>query len=219
MTQAVCPEGMELLRGRADVCVADDPDPNRYLDKMADADALIVRIAKCDGNAIDHSPRLKVIGKTGVGVDAIDVKRAAERGIPVVVTPGANNRSVAEHAVALMFALAKNLYEGQNEMAKGNWEIRGAKKAFELEGKTVGVIGLGAIGRETARLCQACGMKLAGYDPFLNQEKIEALGARYYADYEALLKDVDIVTIHVPLTDQTRDMIGAKQLAAMKKTA
>ncbi len=219
MTQAVCPEGMELLKGKADVYVADNPDPNNYLKQMKDADALIVRIAKCDGSAIDHSPALKVIGKTGVGVDAIDVKRAAERGIPVVITPGANNRSVAEHAVALMFALSKNLYEGQMEMSKGNWEIRGARKAFELEGKTVGVIGLGAIGREAAKICQGCGMKIAGYDPFLDQAKIEALGAKYYADYEALLKDADIVTIHVPLTDQTRDMIAAKQLASMKKTA
>ncbi|MBR1671434.1 MAG: hydroxyacid dehydrogenase [Fretibacterium sp.] len=219
MTQAVCPEGLDLLKGRADVYVADNPDPNNYLDRMADADALIVRIAKCDGNVINHSPNLKVIGRTGVGYDTVDVKCATERGIPVIITPGANNRSVAEHAVAMMFALSKNLHEGQVELCRGNWEIRGAKKAFELEGKTVGVIGLGAIGRETAKICQGCGMKIAGYDPFLNQEKIEALGAKYYADYEALLKDADIVTIHVPLTDETRDMIAAKQLASMKETA
>lgn len=219
MTQAVCPEGMELLKGKADVYVADNPDPNNYLDQMSDANALIVRIAKCDGSAIDHSPNLKVIGKTGVGVDAIDIKRATERGIPVVITPGANNRSVAEHAVAMMFSLAKNLYEGQIEVCKGNWDIRGAKKAFELEGKTVGVIGLGSIGRETAKICQSLGMKLCGYDPFLNREKIEALGARYYADYENLLKDADIVTIHVPLTDKTRNMIAAKQLVSMRRTA
>lgn len=227
MTQAVCPEGMEMLKGRADIYVADDADPNRYLDRMADADALIVRIAKCDGNAIDHSPNLRVIGRTGVGYDTVDVKKATERGIPVVITPGANNRSVAEHAVAMMFAISKNLVEGQIEMVAGNptgsphrgWEIRGAGKAFELGGKTVGLIGLGAIGRETAKLCQACGMKLAGYDPFLNREQIEGLGAQYYAGYEDLLKDADIVTIHVPLTEETRDMIGSKQFSMMKSTA
>ena len=219
MTQAVCPEGMELLKGKADIYVADNPDPNNYLEAMKDADALVVRIAKCDGNAIDHSPNLKVIGRPGVGYDTVDVKRANERGIPVIITPGANNRSVAEHAVAMMFALSKNLYEAQAETCKGNWEIRGAKKAFELEGKTVGVIGLGAIGRETAKICQACGMKLAGYDPFLKREQLEARGAAYYADYEALLRDADIVTIHVPLTEETRDMIAAKQLASMKRTA
>ena len=219
MTQAVCPEGMELLDGVAQVYVADNQDPNNYLDQMADADALIVRIAKCDGHAIENSPNLKVIGRTGVGYDTVDVKKATQLGIPVVITPGANNRSVAEHAVAMMFALSKNLVEAQNEMCAGNWEIRGAKKAFELEGKTVGVIGMGAIGRETAKICQGCGMKVAGYDPFMSQEKIEALGAEYYADYQQLLKTADIITIHVPLTDDTRNMIAKEQLASMKKTA
>lgn len=219
MTQAVCPEGMELLAGKAEAFVADNQDPNNYLDKMQDADALIVRIAKCDGSAIEQSPKLKVIGRTGVGYDTVDVKTATAHGIPVVITPGANNRSVAEHAVAMMFALAKNLVEGQNEMCSGNWEIRGAKKAFELEGKTVGVIGLGAIGRETAEICQGCGMKVAGYDPFLSKEQVEALGADSYANYEELLKVSDVVTIHVPLTEETRNMISRKQLDLMKKTA
>lgn len=219
MTQAVCPEGMALLEGEAEVYVADDQDPNNYLDQMADADALIVRIAKCDGTAIQNSPKLKVIGRTGVGYDTVDVAEATARGIPVVITPGANNRSVAEHAVAMMFALSKNLVEGQSELCRGNWEIRGTKKAFELEGKTVGVIGLGAIGRETVKLCQGCGMRAAGYDPFLNREQVEALGADYYADYEELLRVSDIVTVHVPLADETRDMIAGAQLAMMKPTA
>ena len=219
MTQSVCPEGLALLEGVAEVYVADNQDPNNYLDQMADADALIVRIARCDGHAIENSPNLKVIGRTGVGYDTVDVAKATELGIPVVITPGANNRSVAEHAVAMMFALSKNLVEAQNEMCAGNWEIRGARKAFELEGKTVGVIGMGAIGRETAKICQGCGMKIAGYDPFLSRECIESMGAEYYADYEDLLKEADIVTIHVPLTDGTRDMISMKQLKLMKKTA
>lgn len=219
MTQAVCPEGMKLLDGVSQVYVADNQDPNNYLDQMQDADALIVRIAKCDGHAIEHSPNLKVIGRTGVGYDTVDVKKATELGIPVVITPGANNRSVAEHAVAMMFALSKNLVQAQNEMCAGNWEIRGAGKAFELEGKTVGVIGMGAIGRETAKICQGCGMKVAGYDPFMSREKIEALGAKYYADYRELLKAADIITIHVPLTEETRNMIAKEQLASMKKTA
>lgn len=219
MTQAVCPEGMKLLDGVSQVYVADNQDPNNYLDQMQDADALIVRIAKCDGHAIEHSPNLKVIGRTGVGYDTVDVKKATELGIPVVITPGANNRSVAEHAVAMMFALSKNLVQAQNEMCAGNWEIRGARKAFELEGKTVGVIGMGAIGRETAKICQGCGMKVAGYDPFMSREKIEALGAKYYADYRELLKTADIITIHVPLTEETRNMIAKEQLASMKKTA
>ena len=219
MTQAVCPEGLQMLDGVADIYVADNQDPNNYLAVMQDADALIVRIAKCDGHAIENSPNLKVIGRTGVGYDSVDVKTATAHGIPVVITPGANNRSVAEHAVAMMFALSKNLVEAQQEMCKGNWEIRGAKKAFELEGKTVGILGLGAIGRETAKICEGCGMKVAAYDPFLSKEQVEGYGAVYYENYEDLLKASDVVSIHVPLTDETRNMIGKKQLAEMKKTA
>ena len=128
MTQAVCPEGMRLLDGLAEVYVADNPDPNNYLSQMQDADVLIVRIAKCDANVILNSPKLKVIGRTGVGYDSVDVAEATRRGIPVVITPGSNNRSVAEHAVAMMFSLSKNLYEAQQEMCRGNWEIRGAKR-------------------------------------------------------------------------------------------
>lgn len=219
MTQAVCPEGLQMLDGVADVYVADNQDPNNYLDEMKDADALIVRIAKCDGDAIENSPNLKVIGRTGVGYDSVDVKTATAHGIPVVITPGANNRSVAEHAVAMMFALSKNLVEAQQEMCKGNWEIRGAKKAFELEGKTIGILGLGAIGRETAKICEGCGMKVAAYDPFLSKEQVEGYGAVYYENYEDLLKVSDVVSIHVPLTDETKNMISKKQLTEMKKTA
>ena len=219
MTQAVCPEGLQMLDGVADVYVADNQDPNNYLDEMKDADALIVRIAKCDGHAIENSPNLKVIGRTGVGYDSVDVKTATAHGIPVVITPGANNRSVAEHAVAMMFALSKNLVEAQQEMCKGNWEIRGAKKAFELEGKTIGILGLGAIGRETAKICEGCGMKVAAYDPFLSKEQVEGYGAVYYENYEDLLKVSDVVSIHVPLTEETKNMISKKQLTEMKKTA
>lgn len=219
MTQAVCQEGLDMLKSIADIYVADNQDPNNYLDEMEKADALIVRIAKCDGNAIEKSPSLKVIGRTGVGYDTVDVETATKLGIPVVITPGANNRSVAEHAVAMMFALSKNIVEAQIEMCKGNWEIRGAKKAFELEGKTVGILGLGAIGRETAKICCGCGMKIAAYDPFMTKEQIESYGAVYYENYIDLLKNSDIVTIHIPLTEQTKNMITKNELSVMKKTA
>lgn len=219
MTQAVCAEGLALLETIADVFVANDPDPNHYLPQMRDADALIVRIGKCDAQAMEQSPSLKVIGRTGVGYDTVDVEAATKLGIPVVITPGANNRSVAEHAVAFMFALSKNLYEAQTETSRGNWKIRDAKKAFELLGKRVGVLGLGAIGRETAAICRAVGMEVAGYDPFLSRAQIEALGVTCYEDYRTLLAACDVVSIHVPLNDDTKDMIGGAELAQMKPTA
>ena len=219
MTQALCPEGYALLGEDAEIYVANDPDPNRYLDRMAEADALIVRVASCDANVIEHSPNLKVIGRTGVGYDTVDVRKATEKGIPVVITPGANSRSVAEHAAAMLFALAKDLPRQQSEMLRGNWEIRSAGGIFELEGRRLGVIGMGAIGREITKIAHGIGMRVTGYDPFLSAEKITALGADPCADYREMLRASDAVTIHVPLTDETRDMITKREIDTMKPGA
>jgi D-3-phosphoglycerate dehydrogenase len=213
LSHALCPEGMEKLQSKAEVFVANDGDPNNYIDRMQDADAVILRIAKIDRRAIENSPNLKVIGKTGVGYDGIDVSAASERGIPVVITPGANNRSVAEHAVAMMFALSKNLLEGHAGTVKGNFmAARGLGKAFEVLGKKAGFIGLGAIGRETARICRGIGMETLAYDPFLTREQIEEEGCAWRADYEEMLGECDFVSVHVPLLPETKGMIGQSSL-------
>lgn len=222
MTEAVVQEGMALLAQEDTVYVAHDANPANYTEEMKDADALIVRAAPAkivNRQVMEAAPKLKVIGRTGVGYDSVDVEAATELGIPVVITPGANNRAVAEHSLTMMLALSKNLVEAQVETAKGNWAIRDAHKQFELYGKKAGIIGLGRIGRDTASLCTAIGMKVAGYDPFLTKEQIEELGYEYYGDYEELLKDCDVISIHVPLTKDTENMIAAKQLKEMKNTA
>lgn len=219
MTQSVCKEGLELLENVADIYVADNQDPNNYLDEMQDADAIIVRIAKCDKNTIENSPNLKVIGRTGVGYDSVDVETATKLGIPVVITPGANSRSVAEHAVALMFSLSKNMVEAHNETKNGNFEIRGAGKAFELLNKKVGFIGLGATGRETLNICKGIGMKVVGYDPLLPKETIEEMGAEHFEDYLEMLKYCDVISIHAPLVPETKNMISKAELNIMKKTS
>ena len=219
MTQAVCQEGMELIDGKASVYVAEDTNLQNYLEQIEDTDALIVRIGRCDASIIDRAANLKVIGRTGVGYDNVDVKKATKMGIPVVITPGANTRSVAEHAVAMMFSLSKNLYEAQREMEKGNWKIRDAGKAFELEGKKVGLIGLGAIGKETARICRGIGMSIAGYDPMLSKEEVEKYNIEYFANIDELLINSDIISIHVPLVESTKNMISMKELKMMKSSA
>ena len=112
MTEAICPEGMALLEGKADIFVAHDAHPHNYLDQLKDTDAFIVRVADkgaIDKETMESSESLKVIGRTGIGYDSVDVESATKLGIPVVVTPGANNRSVAEHAITLMLALSKNM--------------------------------------------------------------------------------------------------------------
>ena len=133
MTQSICPEGIEKLKadtnGQVEIIAEDNPDPNNYLDDMKDADALIVRIAKCDAHAIENSPNLKVIGPVGVGYDSVVVTKATELGTPLVITPCSNNRRLAEHAVVIMFALSKNLYNAHVETKTGNWEIRGTRYA------------------------------------------------------------------------------------------
>lgn len=222
MTEAVAKEGMNLLNNGEEIYVAHDTNPLNYLDEMQEADALIVRAAPANvisREVMEKSPNLKVIGRTGVGYDSVDVNAATELGIPVVITPGANNRAVAEHSLTLMLALSKNLVEAQAETAKGNWAIRDAHKQFELYGKKAGIIGLGRIGRDTASLCKGIGMNVAGYDPFLTREQVEAMGYEYYENHEDLLAACDAISIHVPLTEQTTNMISKEQFAKMKNTA
>ena len=135
MTEQVNRKGMELIPETDAVYVAHDPDPGHYREEMKDADALIVRAAPAgivSRAVMEAAPSLKVIGRTGVGFDSVDVQAAADLGIPVIVTPGANNRSVAEHTLCMMLALSKNLIEAQLEAAKGNWAIRDCGKYFEL---------------------------------------------------------------------------------------
>ena len=188
-------------------------------DELKDTDAIIARICYVDEKAMEEAPNLKVIGRTGVGFDMVDVAAATKRGIPVVLTPGANNHSVAEHTMAMLFALSKNLVEGHIEQLKGNYAIRNKGVAFELAGKTIAVLGLGAIGSDVAKLCKAIGMRVLAYDPFLPAEKIEAMGCEVATDYRAVLPECDFVTVHMPLLDSTRGMIGEKEIAMMKPSA
>lgn len=220
LTHALSQAGMAVLEeSGAELYVANSAQPETYLDQLQDADGFIIRVGLCPAELIDQCPKLKVIGRTGVGYDNVAVEHAAKLGIPVVFTPGANNRSVAEHTVASMFALAKNLLEADAQLRQGNWKIRDAQKAFELQGKKVGIIGVGAIGRIVAKLCQALGMETAGFSHSHNRKKVEDAGCQYYAELDDLLRECDIVTIHNPLTPETKDMISARELALMKPTA
>ena len=217
-SHAVAQAALDLMEGW-DTAILNTRDMAENKADIADADAIIARICHVNAEAIEAAPNLKVIGRTGVGYDMVDVEAATKRGIPVVLTPGANNRSVAEHTVALIFALSKNLVEGHNEQMKGNYAVRNKGVAFELLDKTIAVLGLGAIGGEVARLCKAIGMKVIGYDPFLPEEKMEALGCTPTKDYKAVLPECDFVTVHMPLLDSTRNMIGEKEITSMKPSA
>ena len=202
-----------------DVFVADSNDPRTYLEELRTADAYINRLGLCDAAIIDQCQKLKVIGRTGVGFDNIDVACATRHHIPVVVTPGANSRSVAEHTLALLFACAKRLKAMDLGVRKGNWQIRDEEPPLGLEGKTVGIIGTGAIGKIVAHLCKALGMHCLGYGHSHNRKKVEQAGCIYRETLPELLAESDFVTLHVPLLPTTRHMIAWPELLMMKRTA
>lgn len=214
------PAAVDYLQEQGfELTIANSPDPSSYIDQLKTADVFILRVGVCDASIIEQCPNLKVIGRTGVGYDNVDVQCAAKHGIPVVITPGANSRSVAEHAVGLMFACAKNMKEADCELRKGNWLIRDAGKAVELAGRKVGIIGVGAIGRLVAQLCSAIGMECIGYSHSHNRSKVEAAGCEYCENLDDLLSECDVITLHVPLKGNTRHLLGAREISLMKKNA
>ena len=154
MTQALCDAGYEPLAKEGPIYVANNGNPSEYPEEMKDAECIVVRIGHMSRAEIEAAPRLRVSGGSGIGYDGIDITAANEHGIPVVIAPHCNADSVAEHTLALMFALASNIVECHNEAVKGNFEIRNSGKTFELQGLTVGIVGFGDIGKRVGRLCR-----------------------------------------------------------------
>ncbi len=183
---------------------------------LADADALVVRSAvQVDDALMEHAPKLRVIGRAGVGVDNIDADAATRRGIVVMNTPGANAVAVAELTVGLMIALARKVPAANNTMHAGKWEKK-SLQGTELRGKTLGILGLGRIGLEVARRARGFGMELIGSDPFVSAAVARENGIRLVS-LDELIASSDYLTLHVGLTPQTAGVINAKTLAAMKK--
>lgn len=213
-------DGMEVLeKAGVEVAITNNGDPKVMLPELLDAEGLIIRIGSIDRETMLAAKNLKVIGRPGVGVDDVDVATATELGIPVVIAPGANTRSVAEHAFAFMFAAAKDMLHTDKELRKGNFGIRSAYKAFEIYGKTLGLVGYGHIGSVLAQMSASVGMNVVVYDPFVKPETITELGYQYESDLNALLQASDVVSLHVPLTPKTKNLIGEAELKVMKKTA
>ncbi len=183
---------------------------------LADADALVVRSAvQVDDALMAHAPKLRVIGRAGVGVDNIDAEAATRRGIVVMNTPGANAVAVAELAIALMIALARKLPAANTSMHAGKWEKKNLQGS-ELRGKTLGILGLGRIGLDVARRARGFGMEIIGADPFVSAAVARENGI-LLVSVEELFEKADYITLHVGLTPQTHGIINAKTLATMKK--
>lgn len=211
--------GMKVLDGKADVKITNTGNPREMLPELLDADGLIIRIGSIDRETMLAAKKLKVIGRPGVGVDDVDVAAATELGIPVVIAPGANTLSVAEHALALILAAAKDLLNSDKKTRAGEFGVRNTYKAFQLAGKTLGLIGCGNIGRELARLASAIGMKVVVYDPYVKPESVKTQGHGYEQEMDRVLINADVISLHVPLTDKTRHLIGERELNLMKAGA
>ena len=188
----------------------------QFLQKAKDADAIIVGVDDMSEPVMKQLPKLKVVCKFGVGVDNIDCDYAKEHGIYVGRTVGSNSLSVAEHVAALMFADAKNLYPTIRDVKAGSWVKR---TGIELSGKTLGIIGFGAIGKRLSRIASGIGMSVLAYDTFpIKEEDARDYGAKI-AGFEEIIEDSDYVSVHVPLLDSTRNMISTEQFKSMKSSA
>jgi D-3-phosphoglycerate dehydrogenase len=183
------------------------------------ADGVIVRSGtRITADLLENPGKLRAIVRAGVGVDNIDVAAATRKGIVVMNTPGGNTVSTAEHTITLLMALARQLPVADASMHQGKWE-RGKFVGTQLAGKTLGVIGLGRVGREVARRAAGLDMKVVGYDPFLAPDRAGQLGIESVPDLDQLLSRCDFLTVHTPLTDETRDLIGARELGMLPKGA
>lgn len=218
----VVPEGEEMLSAAGVTSLATGPYPSKTeiveLLSFRQADAIIVRLVeRIDEEIMRASPRLKVIAKHGAGTNDIDVAAAKAIGVPVLAAVGANAHSVAEHSLALMFALIKDMRRQDAFVRDAGW----AKKSYqghELRGRMLGLVGMGLIGRNLARMASAIGMDVVAYDPFAPDD---AFGpdCRRAADLDAMLAGADVISLHCPLTDATRGLINARTLGLMKTDA
>jgi D-3-phosphoglycerate dehydrogenase len=217
IADALSPRALEIFRERgvdADVKVGLKPDALKQI--IDGYDGLAVRSAtKVTRPLIERAANLKVIGRAGIGVDNIDVAAATQRGIVVMNTPHGNSITTAEHAIALMFALAREVSAADQSTQAGKWE----KSRFigvELFGKTLGIVGCGNIGSIVADRALGLKMRVIAYDPYLSPERAVELGAEK-VELEELFRRADFITLHTPLTDTTRDIIDARAIAKMKR--
>lgn len=180
--------------------------------------AVLVRMGRLDEAFLAASPQVRVLSKHGAGVDNIDIPAATARNIPVLVAAGANAVSVAEHAMALLFAVAKKIVPLDRGIREGRWEKPGFQ-GRELAGSAMGLVAFGAIARQTARFAKAFGIQVSAFDPFCPAEVFEAEGVTRAEDLDALFAQSDIVSLHSPLTPETRNLVDARRLALMRKDA
>jgi len=214
-------EGRRILEGRVRIVDAPDHSPKTLKKLINDAHGVILRTrARMSEEIIAQGSHLKVIARTGAGVDNVDIEAATKRGIYVCHVPDANVASVAEHVLALLLALAKRFKALDSAVRQDNFSIRYEYLPKELTNKTLGIVGLGRIGREVARRArEGLGMHILSFDPFVKPQEARQLATEPQGSLEEILAKSDAVTLHIPLTKDTRRLMGSKEFRAMKSSA
>jgi D-3-phosphoglycerate dehydrogenase len=215
VTDPIADAGLDLLRESGyEVETAYDVEGDDLLDAVADANALIVRSGTDVSREVFEAARnLVIVGRAGIGVDNIDIDAATDHGVVVANAPEGNVRAAAEHTVAMAFAAARSIPQAHTRLKNGEW----AKSDYlgaEVNGKTLGVVGLGRVGQEVAKKFDALGMDLIAYDPYIGEERADQLGAEL-VEFEACLERADFLTVHTPLTPETEGLISDDELALM----
>jgi D-3-phosphoglycerate dehydrogenase len=221
VNEKVSPDALNILRKAAEVVYIPSGDHAEIIRMLKDITGIMLDTTiKFTGELMDSAPDLKVISRTGTGVDNVDVEAATQRGIMVLHTPDANTVTVAEHTVSMIGALTKHLLLLDKETREGKFKI--ARRYYlpvDLDGKTLGIIGYGRIGKQVAKKCMAAfNMKVIIYDPYISDDVV-APGVERYDSEEDVYRQADVLTIHVPLTDETKKHVGEKLLSLMKPSA
>ena len=206
----------EIVSEVADVDVLPTMTEDEYVENIGKYDALIIRSAsKITKRIIDAANNLKIIGRAGVGVDNIDIEAATQKGIIVVNSPDGNTNAAAEHTIAMMLSMVRNIPSACQSTKEGRWD-RAKFTGVEVFGKTLGVIGLGKIGSHVAKVAIALGMKVLVYDPYTSEKNVKAMGAEYVANLDDFWGECDFITVHVPKTKDTVNLINKNTIAKMK---
>ncbi len=219
VTEKLSDAGIDLLRRDFQVDVRPELAVDGLVDAIAPYDALVVRSqTQVTADVIAAAENLKVVARAGIGLDNVDVDAATRRGVMVVNAPQSNIVSAAEHTIALLLAQARNIPQANADLKGGRWE-RSAYEGIELQGKTLGVLGLGRVGALVAQRAAAFGMRIIAFDPYVPKERAKEMGVELMPTLEALLVQADLITIHLPRTPDTEGLIGERELGLVKEGA
>ena len=210
-------DGMKQLEAEAQVVVTNAETEAGMIAAAKDAEGILFRSKPdCTRSLMAACPKLKVVGRHGVGLDIVDLPAATDLGVAVVHAPGSNSNSVAEHAIMLMLACAKQAVVVDQRTRKADWGKGRWQGLFEMNGKTLGIIGVGNIGRRVAKTAGALGMRVIGYDKYVPPDELRNRGVEPMPDMASVLRQADVVTCHTPHTEETHHMIDAAAVAQMK---